>query len=125
MNYLDDLGNIDPILIIISAVAVYILFIFLRRNLGWVILAVWAAICFSLLVLPGGTSTLQEAKTLPNIGAKAACLVSSVTQGAPWGISQGARLTSCRFRGLGVGSIGEGVSTHSRTGEALLSSYGR
>jgi len=125
MSILDVLSSINPLFIILAAAFAYALFVFLRRNLGWVLLAAWAGICFSLLVLPGGTSTIQEAKTLPNIGAKLACVASSVAHGAPWGMAHEGQLASCRFRGVGPENIGSGLNPHGNAGESLLRRYGR
>jgi hypothetical protein len=106
---LDSLEGIDPLYVIVGAALAYGVLVFLRREAGWLALGAVALICLSFLLLPAGQGVLRQAQALPNPWDKAQCLGQSALSGRPWGLSS-EEAQGCRFRGLGVGSIGQGVA---------------
>jgi hypothetical protein len=124
-----ELTSLNPALVVISVIALYVIILFLRHNLGWIILGAWTVLCLSLLFLPGGSATLNQAHLLPGIIPRVECAYTSVITRTPWRAGASAKtIPLCRFRGDGVDVIadtGAAATDIANVKGDLLRAYGR
>jgi hypothetical protein len=98
LSPLQRLAEINPLLILALAAALWSALRFIRRQAIWVLLALWIAYCASLLSLPGGRQIDDHLALLPSTGARLGCLAAASATAVPW--RSGAELPErCRFEG--------------------------
>lgn len=84
MNVLDSIVNINPLFVLLAVSLAWFVWRFFRREFRTIVVAVWATVFVSFLLLPNGKEISDKAQRLPELKSKAICLGTSLKQGQPW-----------------------------------------
>jgi hypothetical protein len=125
----NSIADINPALIILGCLGVYVILSFIRHNFGWIVLGAWILLCLSLVALPAGKAVFKQAEALPSALPRMQCVVAAVGALAPWKDSSAVlTVPSCHFQGVGISGLGASPAAQTEAAAVnptLLQTYGR